>query len=236
MPYWLLQSLSGNPQLAVGQPLEGILAPEEQQELARFRSAHRRSDWLLGRWTAKRLLQQIVSSRCAFEPPLASIIISAEGNGAPVTAFRAPDSGQAFALSISHSHGYALCAVTEGEDAVIGVDLESIEPRDDQFVTALFNEDERRLVPDRPDRVRHMHVTAIWSAKEAALKATRTGLRSAPQQVSCLIQPVYSAPQDWLPFRIKWQAQSPQRDNFPNLTGWWQVLGDFVLTLATTAG
>lgn len=233
MPHWLLQSLAANPDLADGQPPPGILATLEREELAHFTSLQRRCDWLLGRWTAKRLLQQIVQEQCAFEPPADSIIITTAADGAPTTSFRAPCSGAHYSLSLSHSHGYALCAVVEGNDTPIGVDLEAIEPRDEHFTTAFFNEDEQRLLPQH---MRDLHITAIWSAKEATLKAVRIGLRADPRQVSCLLQPVAAPPQDWIPFQIRWRDKRPSESGFQELKGWWHVLGDLVLALATTAG
>lgn len=231
MLFWLLQSLSAHPNLAQGEAPKGLLAPEELEEFRHFTSQARRCDWLLGRWTAKRLLQQVVQQHCGYDVPLDHIVIQTAHGGAPVTGFREPFTARPFSLSISHSQGYALCAVVEGQDVAVGVDLEAIEPRTEDFVEAFFTPEERALLSN--ERLHDMQVTAIWSAKEAALKAVRLGMRAGPQHVSCLVQPVAVRPQDWTPYRIVWQLQDRPSPSLPKLAGWWQALGAFVLTLAT---
>ena len=235
MLYWLLQSQSAHPDLAQGEVPDGLLAPEERAWLERFTAERRQRDWLLGRWTAKRLLQQVVEQHCGFDVPLDTIVIKTAENDAPFTDFREPYTGRQFSLSISHSQDYALCAVVEGKSVPVGADLEWIEPRDDGFIENFFTEDECELVHRRVRRLHDLHVTAIWSAKEAVLKAAGLGMRVDPRSVSCLVQPVAAEPQDWIPFKVIWRQEQLTGNALPELAGWWQALGGFVLTLATPA-
>ena len=232
MLYWLLQSQSAHPDLAQGVAPDGLLAPEEVTALERFTSDRRR-DWLLGRWTAKRLLQQVVEQQCGFDVPLDTIVILTAGNDAPFTDFREPCTGRQFSLSISHSQDYALCAVIEGRNARVGADLEWVEPRGKGFVDEFFTDEERELVYRRVQRLHDLHVTSIWSAKESVLKAAGVGMRVDPRSVSCLVQPVTAEPQDWIPFEVVWRDGQLAGGSRPELTGWWQALGGFVLSLAT---
>lgn len=233
MLYWLLQSQTAHPDLPMGQAPEGLLATEEYDQLDRFSSERRRRDWLLGRWTAKRLLQQVVEHRYDIQTPLHAITIQTTANGAPFTDFRLPQTGQGFSLSLSHKQGYAFCAVVEGRHVPVGADLEWIEPRDDHFVETFFSSAEQALLVDHKRRLYDMHVTALWSAKEAALKATGFGLHIDPPAVSCLLQPVAAEPQNWIPFKIEWCGNQRREQGLPELAGWWQTIGHFVLTVAT---
>ncbi|HZD11356.1 MAG TPA: 4'-phosphopantetheinyl transferase superfamily protein [Candidatus Binatia bacterium] len=235
MLYWLLQSLEAHPALAFGEAPECLLAPEEEEELRRFTMQARRRDWLLGRWTAKRLLQQVAQQHCGFPVPLHDIVVRSAENGAPCTDFREPLTGRQFSLSISHSQGYALCAVVEGQKAFLGADLEEVVSQPEGFVERFFNHEERELIDDRIDRLRDVQVTAIWGAKEAAYKAVRSSVRFEPLAISCLVQPVAAEPQDWIPFPIVCHAEILPDRALPTLTGWWQALGVFVLTVATAS-
>lgn len=234
MLYWLLQSQTAHPALSQGKAPGGLLAPQEQAQLEQFSSQLRRRDWLLGRWTAKRLLQQVLQHRLGVEAPLCAITIQTMPNGAPFPEINSPPIDETFNLSLSHKQGYALCAVVEGRHTPIGVDLEWIEPRDEAFVEEFLSGAERALLAACTPRLRTLHVTAIWSAKEAALKATGWGLRVDPRAVSCLVEPVAAEPQNWMPFQIVWNRETIAKESLPDLTGWWQTIGRFVLAVATT--
>lgn len=238
MLYWLLQSETAHPALPLGKAPEGLLAPQEQAQLDQYTSQERRRDWLLGRWTAKRLLQQVLEHRLGIEAPLYAITILNTPNGAPYPELYLPLTGQRFNLSISHKAGYALCAAVEGRHTPIGVDLEWIEPRDEVFVQDFFGDAEKALLTARAPRLRNLHITALWSAKEAALKATSVGLglKMEPDVVCCLVEPVAAEPQNWIPFEIVWKRQVHDGVTLPQLTGWWQTIGRFVLTVVTTGG
>lgn len=78
-----------------------------------------------------------------------------------------------WALSLSHSHGVAACAISSG--AAVGVDLEPLARRSawQQVVKRWFTPSEQTwlLAADR-----HLDFLRVWTLKEAWLKATGRGI------------------------------------------------------------
>lgn len=247
MIHWLLQSLDDCPQLVQGQPPAGLLDTEEQKRLASFTVEKRRRDWLLGRWTAKHLMQRYLADTASLSVALADLHIGNHADGSPYVSFRntptADDTaaGLPVSLTISHSHGYAFCAVC-AEQAVaedgyqqlmLGCDLELIEPREHSFVNDFFTAEEIRSIADASANQLTMQrlVTATWSAKEAVLKALRTGLRIDTRRIACNFSEPNLAPADWTPFTVALDARL--HSEFPGTwSAWWRVHAPFVLTLA----
>ena len=58
---WLVQSKTADAALESGTAPPGLLNATETQWLDRISGAERRSDWLLGRWTAKQLVQSYLA-------------------------------------------------------------------------------------------------------------------------------------------------------------------------------
>jgi 4'-phosphopantetheinyl transferase len=229
MLYWLTQTLADHPALARAEPPEGLLSSAEE---ARFRSLtreKRRRDWLLGRWTAKHLAAHYIELVAGRRPALSEIVITTDPDGAPRLQSQ---NGYArivdrLAISISHSHGHALCALTAAPEYAPGADIEYVEPRDPAFVTDFFTDDEIERVHRAPPSVQPLLTTVIWSAKEAALKSLRRGLTVDTRQIVCL--PDEPAVDGWTPVAVRccpeWDATVHR--------GWWRQIGGFVLTLAT---
>lgn len=229
MLQWLIQSIGAHPSLVSGQVPSGLFHPEEQSRYDALATVKRRRDWLLGRWTAKRLLQAVLGGGQAI--PLSTIVLDNDRRGVPIaTAPRALTAGQ---LSISHGHGRAFCGVSM--DAYpVGVDLEYVEARREVFVADFFTAAEQRLARIAPSRRRDEIITAIWSGKEAALKALQLGLSVDTRSVTCLLDPAATALR-WTPFEI-----ALDRRRLPDLSlslqGWWRVADGFVYTVAVPAG
>ena len=231
MIYWLLQSQTAQPDLARNEVPPGLLAPSEARRLQAMTSPERRRDWLLGRWTAKRLLQQVMEKEDGVDLPLDGLIIEMSRNGAPRATFRPPWTGRDFAISLSHSHGVALCAVSGDADVALGVDLEWIEPRSTRFVGDFLTGTEAAHLGESS---RATHVSALWSAKEAVLKALGLGFHVDAKAVTCHIETPAARPDAWLPFAVTLHPEHlPSAESLPTLRGWWQVSGGFVLTLVT---
>jgi 4'-phosphopantetheinyl transferase len=149
------------------------LSEEERIRLSGLRFLKRRSEWRLGRWTAKRAVAAYLHLPHHLDA-LAQIEILAAASGAPeVRLLNAPAT---VAISLSHRAGTALCAVAPSE-ASLGCDVETVEQRSDVFVEDYFTASEQALVENAPEAQRPLLVTLIWSAKESALKALREGLR-----------------------------------------------------------
>jgi len=240
---WLIQSTAAYPNLGRGVAPEGLLSPSEAQRLATMVAEKRRGDWLLGRWTAKRLIQSHIEQRTGVHVPLEFITIASDPDGAPrvITDCRLQiaDCGlnlqsaiYNLQLSISHSHGYAFCAISDQSGVAIGADLERIEPRAPTFAEDYFTPFEQQQVQSAPPDARNALVTLIWSAKEAVLKTLRLGLTVDTRSVSIELGAWASAGITWAPLMVR-SAPVPELAQ-EHLCGWWRVIGDYALTLALT--
>ncbi|MGL4648825.1 MAG: 4'-phosphopantetheinyl transferase family protein [Caldilineaceae bacterium] len=224
MIHWLIQ-----PGASLPADAEEALGPIEGATYARFTLPKRRSDWLLGRHTAKQLVQQALA-QAGQTVALTEVEIVADGDGAPVVwrvGERLP-----LCLSISHSHNTAFCALMEqsnpGES--LGADIEFIEPRDTAFVADFFTAREQAQIAAAPPEARDRLVTATWSAKEAVLKALREGLRIDTKLVECF----FDNPADdaWTPYTIVINPALNHPRAGGRWSGWWRTQDRFVLTLA----
>lgn len=198
-----------------------FLSPAEQQKLAGMRFPRRRDEWLLGRWTARRLLLACAPGCAGLEAD--QITIENEPGGAP----RVLLPGGALlsgCLSISHRAGAAFCAYAP--TLPVGADLEWIEPRSLAFINDYLTPAEaaRALALLEPQRAHWANLA--WSAKEAALKALRTGLTVDSRAVEVL--------RDYPPAEPGW-GRLEMRSGLPGLAGlqgFWQQQGGYLLTLA----
>ena len=111
-------------------------------------------------------------------------------------------------LSISHSHGYALCALCAGAIPspsgggqsvlpTVGVDIELTELRGHNFAADFFTDAEIDCIGVAPPALRELLTTAIWRYKPLlALWDRAMWIRS----VECLFDP--AQPKVWTPFRL----------------------------------
>lgn len=219
---WLIQRAEHCP------PAESFLGPAELKHLGALRFAKRRNDWLLGRWTAKTLVRSCLARNPGIEAPLDAIKIIADPDGAPRVEISGFDPGEQ-SISISHAGEQAFCALAVGPGLRIGADIERIEPRSAGFAADFFTPRECALLEQGRDADRDILVTAIWSAKEAMLKATRHGLRADTRQVTCLVGAVDEAMRGWAELQLDCD---PELTGGPvTLQGWWRIAGGFVLTI-----
>lgn len=133
------------------------LTPAERIEAARIRSERRRDEWILGRIAAKRLaidLGLCESPRdCAIPSRGVKPRLLLGGEPSPLE------------LSISHSGPLAAAAL---DQRPVGIDIQMkrrIDPRSTRF---FLRDDEAVLATDPDEGV----LLDLWSAKEAALKAS----------------------------------------------------------------
>jgi 4'-phosphopantetheinyl transferase len=179
---YLLQTLAAHPALAAATAPDGLLAEAEQAHVATLRVKKRRRDWLLGRWTAKHLLQTYLHETTGRRLPLDALVIRQEADGAPALVPLLPDH-EYLSLSISHSGDRAFCAVT-GAPGVrvaagrVGADVETVRPGLDEMARQFFTQEELAWLADAPAALHDTALVGIWSAKEAVLKALRLGLRA----------------------------------------------------------
>jgi 4'-phosphopantetheinyl transferase len=196
---------------------EAWLTAAEQRTLARLHVPQRRSDWLLGRWTAKRAL-----AACLGGPSrLDRVEICAAEDGAPeafLDGLAVP-----LTLSLSHAAGSGLCALAAAGVA-LGCDLERIEPRSRAFVADYFTDEEQSAIAAAPASDRDDIITLLWSAKESALKALREGLRLDTRSVAATIVGE-CAFDGWSPLSVH------HADSGRTFRGWWRRDGGCVMTI-----
>jgi 4'-phosphopantetheinyl transferase len=249
---WLTCLADDCPELGSERP-PAFSSTLEREVLAGLRFPKRRREWLLGRWTAKRLLQRCHPAYRSLS--LQAITVGNDADGAPYLSVEG-EGRLAMSLSISHRDDRAFCALSPTLPPSIGVDIERIEPRDPAFVHDFFTTDEDARVWTCPPSRRDALITVIWSAKESVLKALRHGLRMDTRRVEIVhvagievIKTVAGHPsggcppggcpsvweppdETWHEIRIKCAADCPPPDTVP-ICAWWRPWEDYVLTIAT---
>jgi 4'-phosphopantetheinyl transferase len=236
---WNLRA--GPPPGGRGGSLPTWLGPSERAHAARLLVPKRRADFLLGRWAAKELLAGLLASPRGGAPPLDSYEIVPGPRGAPVV--RRPDGARLpFGVSVSHSDGTAFCAAWPDPDDALaaGADLERIEARSEAFVRDFFTDAETAAWDARPaGGPRDLLATALWSAKEAVLKALRLGLTVDTRHIDCDLFPAPVPSEETLPgpdgdgwkrFRVRVAPGTAPGSSA--VAGFWREEEGFVLTLA----
>jgi len=236
--YWLEQTEADMP------AENDWLSATEAIRLTGMHVAKRRTDWRLGRWTAKRALA-IYLNLPGHPQALSSIEVRPAPSGAPEVFFA--NQPAAVTISLSHRAGTAICAVAPCGVA-LGCDLELIEPRSDGFIADYFTAEEQALVARAPAADRSRLLALLWSAKESTLKALRRGLRLDTRYV--IVSPVDGLQgqgedeEERLENPVPAFGPSCSSDSWRPLRarctdgqifhGWWQRTGNLVRTLVAT--
>jgi 4'-phosphopantetheinyl transferase len=210
-PGWLSRSLADVP---AGY---GWLGEREREVLAGLRFERRRNDWLLGRWTAKAAVSGWLSI------PINEVEILAAPDGAPdawIGAERAPVS-----ISISHRGGRSF-AVLDDSPAVAGCDLELIEPRSAAFVSDWLSPGEQSFVAACDRLQRPLLANLIWTAKEAASKVRRAGLRLDVRRAEVTLRDDPVGAGQWHALEVAWG------EDRPSTCGWWRTEPGWVMSVA----
>ena len=194
------------------------LATGELSVLDRLIFLKRRTEWRLGRWTAKSAFA------LAYGLPhrndvLAGIEIRAAVSGMPEV-FIFGDAAPV-TISISHRSGAAICAIATNK-IKLGCDIEIIEPRTSAFVEDYFTLEEQALVAGALPRDRSLLTTLLWSAKESALKALQLGLRADTRSVAVALA---DRSQE------SWSALDVCDGNGGSLNGWWREEDGLIRTV-----
>ena len=227
---WLVQHDDMPPQPGLGSP-PAWLSVYEVKLWRALKTDKRRRDWALGRRAAKQLLVELIFDRSGRRLAPDQIAILPHADGWPMVSIPTlGDSSPAVTLSISHSHERAFCAVIEGPDRPLGADIERIERRSSAFAEEYFTPLEQQFLVAAAEDQSDVLINAIWSGKEAALKAIRRGLAEDTRLVSCLPHPTMAVDPEWLPMRVVWNEDRITRP-MPDLSGRWRMMGSFVLTL-----
>ena len=199
------------------------LSPREAAWIARMRYPKRRTEFRLGRWTAKNALA-LHLGRGHSADALRTIEIDRAGDGAPAPLVEGLPAGAY--VTMTDRADQAVCLVGPPGTA-LGCDLEVVEPRSDAFVADFLTPTEQRLVAGAGDGdARDVLANLVWCGKESALKVLRTGLRRDTRSVEVSL-PGGPAVDGWSPLSVR----ASEGAVFP---GWWQRFGAFVLTVAAT--
>lgn len=193
------------------------LGRRERRALARFRIAPRRSDWLLGRWTAK----AAVAAWLTVTPDRVEVL--AAPDGAPevfVDGEPAP-----LSMSLSHRGGRAIAVVADSP-VVVGCDLEIVEHRSDAFLREWLGPDEQRLVAGGGAAQEDLIANLIWTAKEAASKVRREGLRLDLRRAVVRVGGSFARPGEWHELCVEWS------DGSGLTAGWWWAERGWVMAVA----
>jgi 4'-phosphopantetheinyl transferase len=153
--------------------LRGDTTAEEQARAARFLHPDDALRHLLGRAIVRRWLAPLVGSA----PTQVPIVTGAHGK--PVLASGAP------AFNLSHSGDWVLCALAV--DGRLGVDVEARHALADRDAVAetILSSDERARWRALGDADRDAAFYAIWTRKEAWLKALGVGLTRVTDLTVC---------------------------------------------------
>ena len=232
--YWLERSEADVPSA------DDWLSENEVARLNCLRFAKRRSDWRLGRWTAKHAVAaslKLPGDRVS----LKSIEISAASTGQPEVTIR--ERPETVSISISHRDGIAICAVTAG-NVMLGCDLELVETRSTAFIADYFTKTEQELIAHASGRMQPLLVNLLWSAKESTLKALHVGLRADTRSVEVTkldsLEPGFEGRsgcsiEGWCPTKdssaLNWHSLQVHCNDGTILGGWWQRSNNILRTV-----
>lgn len=211
-PAWLSRLLTDVP---AG---DAWLGERERTAQPPLRFAPRRDMWRLGRWTAK----LAVAAWLELSPSDVQVLAAADG--AP-EAWRG-DTRLPVSLSLSHRAGRAL-AVVGDDPAIVGCDLELIEERSAAFCRTWLTTEEQNCVTGSDGASRPLIANLIWSAKEAAAKVRRQGLRLDPRSAEVAATFGATTRDAWRPLAVAW------RDGADETPGWWRADDRWVMTIAS---
>lgn len=216
--WWLSQGMADAP------AHDEWLGPREAAYVASLRFPKRRTEFRLGRWTAKSAIA-LVLGRERSPQGLRAITIDRASDGAPAP-FVDGRPAELY-ITMTDRADQAVCLVGPPGTA-LGCDLELVEPRSEAFVADYLTAAEQQLVAGTgPGEARDLLANLVWCGKEAALKVLRTGLRRDTRSVAVAL-PAGAPVAGWSPLLVR----SVEGGVFP---GWWQRFGSFVLTVAATA-
>ena len=193
------------------------LSARERGTLARLRQPKRREDWRLGRWTAKTAFAMRQGLGYSLKN-LAGIEVSTGTSGVPFLIQRGGHTP--YAMSLSHSRQQALCALAEA-GTLLGCDLELVEPRSEAFLAEYFTPDEQNQASD--DQEHDAIVSALWSAKESAVKALGCGLNLDLLRIQVRLGSEHGDAQ--------WRSLVVSIGGARTFEGWWRIGGGFAWTM-----
>lgn len=220
--YWLMDGAGPEGAGLISDSPDDRLSVEEWNRFREMRFPKRRSEWLLGRLTAKELIVKCVPGMETV--PFDQITIANDPAGAPYVC--TADKILPVQLSISHREGCAVAAVNLDAGISLGIDLEWVEDHPLSFYEDFFTADEVRALGEYAAQQLAWAGSLMWSAKEAVLKALGQGLSVDTRTVE--VFRIGEKPADgWGDVELRVANINKER-----WFGFWRNQGQHVLTLA----
>lgn len=174
---WITAALPDPAARAAAVPVDGdpsLLSRSERERAEAFRFPKRRNDWTAGRSAAKLALRDLVG--CGAD----DLTVETGSSGDPVV--RTQQGTATLGVSITHAGGIA-AAVAFPLDRPIGIDLEPVTAIDPGLATLACDDREQRWLAERFAEDYNGALLRVWTAKEAAVKLSKTGLSVPLSQV-----------------------------------------------------
>ncbi|MGC9030050.1 MAG: SDR family NAD(P)-dependent oxidoreductase [Desulfomonilaceae bacterium] len=163
--------------------LEAELTDQEYREYRSHRIEKRAREWLAGRLALKTAASRVLQKNAGAGVCLGDIVIRQDELGKPLAELRNGGETACCEVSLSHSNGFVAAVASErAAFRGLGIDIEKVKPRSKAWIEDYFTDDEKRAAAAAPDKWGYF--TALWSLKEAALKALGIGLRMDLQDVN----------------------------------------------------
>ena len=162
--------------------LIALLSPTEMARADRFRFDHHRRRYQI----AHGVLRILLANHLHCSP--AAIAFTYSERGKPAIADHCQPQGLQF--NLSHSEDLAIVGISR--DRLIGVDVEYVRDMDnlDSLVKRFFCAEEYRYFQQANSHEQQKIFFQLWTAKEAYLKATGTGLAGGLDQVQLSLSPL----------------------------------------------
>jgi 4'-phosphopantetheinyl transferase len=203
------------------------LSVRERARLDQLRFTKRRTEFLLRRWAGKYAVARSVG-RPMHSSSTSRIELLNHPTGAPYVELDGRPADLDVSLSDRAGTAVALVGPRGSGPGTLGIDLEVVEPRTEGFVSDFLTESEAAWVHGRRlsagEDGWQEAANLIWSAKEAALKVLRVGLRADTRSVEVCVGD-QRRDDGWAPMNVT----SVRGEVFP---GWWRRDGVFILSIA----
>ncbi len=205
-----------------------FLTPDEIAEAKSKPSGKRQKEWLSGRIALKRSVSRLLAMEGKGGAPATDIRIFQDDFGKPFAELASQSGTRIGALSLTHSNGVAMAAAASVEHfAGFGIDVEKVERRTESWVGDYFDETEITLAGAGLDRWSTLN--AIWSLKEASLKAIGVGLRYDLKDV--IVSNIDSCGRARLEFRNQ-AGEAVNRMGLSEIEAWVEFRNDLVVARA----
>ncbi len=179
---WLL-GLDRDPEFV--ERYRGVLSPDELERASRLRSFNLRADFIYTRGA----LRHILSDHAGVAP--SEIRFTYEDRGKPhlITSH----GGDGIGFNVSHSRDISVFAIAHGRP--VGIDVEQIrnDYDHDPIAERWFSSRENELLGQLPEKDQTAGFFAVWSRKEALVKALGTGISHRLSSFSVSVSPTQPA-------------------------------------------